>query len=314
MIFEFIRKKEAWRRTTPPSYQIHEKSTIIQKLHIKIALPIAFIIIIILVFTSLFFNIPTVNVERYDSVKIDYIVWESDEDENYDVLDPVADLVLWVTMIPITENDSIGLMLGLYNNLLGKKINFNSGLVWLNKCIDQNRDGIDDITGQPALTYGNSTDQYFNTCLMIKFKILDIEKYSPSTTLDPKKNIILYILGYIGVSIAGLLILILAFFYGHRYIQKRKLRPKLFIKKPTTKRFKLVKYGLLAALLPAIVVITMSIINVVTPFSEILLSNKYNPFVLPVVIGFIITICVLSIPIYLVIFGLLHSRFKKRES
>lgn len=280
---------------------------------VKIALPIAVIIIIIFVFTSLFFNIPTVNVEKYDSVKIDYIVWESDEDENYDELSLVTDAVLWVTMIPITENESIGLVLGLYNNLLGRGINYNSGLVWLNKCIDQNKDGIDDNTGQPALTYGNSTDQYFNTCLMMKFKILDIEKYSPSSTLDPKKNIILYILGYVGVSIAGLLILILAFFYGSRYIQKRRLRPKLFIKKPTTKRFKLVKYGLLAALLPAIVVITMSIVNVVTPFSEILLSNKYNPFALPVVIGFIITICVLSIPIYFVIFGLFHRKFQKKR-
>ena len=250
---------------------------------------------------------------KYDSVKIDYTVWESDEAENYDVLEPVADLVLWVTMIPITENDSTGLMLGLYNNLLGKKINFNSGLVWLNKCIDQNRDGVDDNTGQPALTYGNSTDQYFNTCLMIKFKILDIEKYSPSASLDPKKNIILYILGYVGISIAGLLILILAFFYGHRYIQKKKLRPKLVSKKPATRRLKVFKYGLLAALLPAIGVITISIINVVTPFSEILLSNKYNPFVLPVVIGFIITIWALSIPIYFVIFGLLHRKFQKKR-
>jgi len=305
----FNNEREIWKAPTISTSQLKEK--ILQK--VKITLPIATIIIIILVFTSLFFNIPTVNVEKYDSVKIDYIVWESDEAENYDVLDPVADLVLWVTMIPITENDSIGLMLGLYNNLLGKKINFNSGLVWLNKCIDQNRDGIDDITGQPALTYGNSTDQYFNTCLMIKFKILDIEKYSPSASLDPKNNIILYILGYIGVSIAGLMILILAFFYGHRYIQKRKLRPKLFIKKSTTKRLKLVKYGLLAALLPAIVVITMSIINVVTPFSEILLSNQYNQFALPVVIGFIIAVSVLSIPIYFVLFGLVYRKIQKKS-
>ncbi|MBA7541793.1 hypothetical protein ES705_34109 [subsurface metagenome] len=305
----FNNEREIWVTPVISSPQLKEK--VLQK--VKLTLPIAVIIIIIFVSISLFLNIPTVNVEKYDSVKIDYTVWESDEAENYDALSPVADLVLWVTMIPITENDSIGLMLGLYNNMLGKKINFNSGLVWLNKCIDQNRDGIDDSTGQPALTYGNSTDQYFNTCLMIRFKILDIEKYSPSASLDPKKNIVLYILGYIGVSIAGLLILILAFFYGHRYIQKRKLRPKLFIKRPTTKRLKLVKYGLLAALLPTIGVITMSIVNAVTPFSEILLSNKYNPFALPVVIGFIITVCVLSIPIYFVIFGYVHRKIQKKR-
>jgi len=305
----FNNEREIWKTPAISSPQIKEK--VLQK--VKIALPIAVIVIIIFVSTSLFFNIPTVNVEKYDSIKIDYTVWESDEDENYDELSPLIDVEIWVTMIPVTENDSTGLMLGLYNNLLGKSISFDSGLVWLDKCIDQNRDGIDDSTGQPALTYGNSTDQYFNTCLMMRFKILDIEKYSSSASLDPKKNIIIYILGYVGVSMAGLLILILAFFYGSRYIQKRKLRPKLFIKKPTTKRLKLVKYGLLAALLPTIVVITMSIINVVTPFSEILFSNQYNPFVLPVVIGFIATICVLSIPIYFVIFGLVHRKFQKKR-
>ena len=60
-------------------------------------------------------------------------------------------------------------------------------MVWLNKCIDQDRNGIDDNTGQPALTYGNSSDMYFNTCLMLQFKVLDVQKYgyTPPIELDP---------------------------------------------------------------------------------------------------------------------------------
>lgn len=103
-------------------------------------------------------------------------MWVSNQSKEYDILNPVLDITLWVTMIPITENNTTGIMLGLYNNLLGKKIYYESDLIWLDKCIDQDRDGIDDITNETALTYGNSTDQYFNTALMIKFKILDIEK------------------------------------------------------------------------------------------------------------------------------------------
>ena len=70
------------------------------------------------------------------------------------------------------------MILGLFNNIIGKELFYESDFIWLDNCIDQNRDGIDDFTGEPALTYGNITDQYFNTCLMIKFKIISIQKIS----------------------------------------------------------------------------------------------------------------------------------------
>ena len=41
---------------------------------------------------------------------------------------------------------------------------------------DISGDGIDDITGDIALTYGNFSDLYFNTSLMIQFKVLGIQK------------------------------------------------------------------------------------------------------------------------------------------
>ncbi|MFW9939454.1 MAG: hypothetical protein ACFFFT_00340 [Candidatus Thorarchaeota archaeon] len=303
---EFSEEPESWKR---PIKSKSSKEKLLQK--VKISVPIVAIIIIVGVITALFITIPIIKVGKYDSVKIDYMVWESDEEETYDQFNPILDAIVWVTMIPITENDSTGLMLGLFNNLLGKKIDYDSGLIWLNKCIDQNRDGIDDITGQPALTYGNSTDLYFNTCLMIRFKVLDIEKYTPSSSSD--SDIALVILGLIIISVGGVLLSILGIFYGYRYWQGRPERPKLVSKEPLTKNMKMFKYGLLVVLLSIVTIITISVINVVTPFSGILFANQYNSFVLPVVIGFIIGICVLSTAIYFVLFGFIYRTFQKKK-
>lgn len=122
------------------------------------------------------FNSQPIKIQKHDLVKIDYQMWESDKYRDYNTLNPLFDDIIWITVIPITENSSSGLILGLYNNLLGKWKFYESDLIWVNKCIDQDRNGIDDITGDVALSYGNSTDQYFNTCLMIKFKVLGIQK------------------------------------------------------------------------------------------------------------------------------------------
>jgi hypothetical protein len=138
------------------------------------------------VFGSMFFS-NAFTVGKYDIVKIDYTVWESDQSHAYDTLHPLFDDVVLLNVTPITEDSEDGLILGLYNNLLGKGLNYDSGLIWLNKCVDQDRNGIDDNTGQPALTYGNSSDMYFNTCLMLQFRVLDLQKYGyiPPIELEP---------------------------------------------------------------------------------------------------------------------------------
>lgn len=115
-------------------------------------------------------------IEKYDSVKLDFTMWESDDHYNYDVLDTLIDEVLWLDVIPITENKTTGLILGIYNSLIGKEINYRSGIFWLDRCIDEDRDGVDDLTKEHALTYGNPADLYFNTSLMVQFTVLDIEK------------------------------------------------------------------------------------------------------------------------------------------
>lgn len=80
-------------------------------------------------------------------------------------------------------------MLGLYNNLLCKKKYDESGLIWLKRCVDEDFDGVDDNTGDPALTYGHPEDLYFDKCLMIEFKTLDIIKPSPQCEVKLLKNL-----------------------------------------------------------------------------------------------------------------------------
>jgi len=154
----------------------------------RIVVIVSFIALIAfgLVIGSMFFS-TAFTVGKYDTVKLDYVVWESDQAQVYDILHPLFDDVVLLNVTPITENSEDGLILGLYNNLLGKGLNYDSGLVWLNKCVDQDQNGIDDNMGQPALTYGNSSDMYFDTCLMLQFKILDVQKYGyvPPIELDP---------------------------------------------------------------------------------------------------------------------------------
>ena len=72
-------------------------------------------------------------VERYDLVTIDYQMWESDNAKNYDPLNPILDEVLVITMIPLTEDPEKGLILGLYNNVIGKALYHESDLIWLDK-------------------------------------------------------------------------------------------------------------------------------------------------------------------------------------
>ena len=142
--------------------------------------------ILILIITASVFGIisfgnntssPINAVGRFDLVTVDYQMWESDYAQGYDPLNPLIDETIVIMIIPITEDKNDGLILGLFNNIIGKRLFYESDFIWLDKCIDQNRDGLEDnIADKAALTYGNSTDQYFNMCLIIKFKVLSIQK------------------------------------------------------------------------------------------------------------------------------------------
>jgi len=253
-----------------------------------------------------------ITVGKYDTVEMDYTVWESDEAETYDQFNPVFDATVWITMIPITENDTTGLVLGLYNNLLGKGKYYESGLVWLNKCIDQNRDGIDDNTGEPALTYGNSTDQYFDTCLMIQFTILDIQKYSPSFQFDIANNIVLRIIMYIILIVLGVLVTILAAYFIRSRVRKSKVKPRFSYRKLGSFKARILKFGGLAGSLALISYLFLSVWLSYPPaeFSSMIL--RY-PFLIPLLITITIIICIGFTFIYLLIYRIIVDKIQRKK-
>lgn len=275
---------------------------IVKKYHLKTIIPV---IIFCLIFVSLImiFSNDSRIVEKYDDVKIEYIVWVSNEDEDYNPLNPILDTTIWVIMIPITDNSSTGLILGLYNNLIGKGLYFESGLIWLNRCIDQNRDGIDDFTGNLALTYGNSSDLYFNTCLMIQFKVLDILKGS-GTPIDWSGFIQFFqllsdkLLFNIKIIFPVLLLsstILLTFMVDFIYRHPIKIEMRAVLRG-------VLKYGLMIGVVYAIPYIIFGIVNLTLTAEELsLLKTRYN-FFIPLIIFFIIISCIIFIIVYLMLF------------
>ncbi len=271
---------------------------------VGIALMIVILVVII---------IPTPNVVgKYDSVEIDYTAWESDEVETYDVLNPVFDATVWVKMIPITENGTTGLVLGLYNNLYGRGKFYESGLIWLNKCIDQNRDGIDDNTGQVALSYGNSTDQYFNMSLMIQFRILEIQKYSPSFQFDIINNAVLRIIIYIIIGVLGAAVSILAVFFIKGRIQKSRAKPRFSYRKLGSYKLRILKYFGLGGFLALGSYLFLSVWLSYPPAEFSMMISRY-PFLIPLLITITTVICVGVTFVYLFVFRMIIDKIQRKK-
>lgn len=295
-------------------YRSHKK--------IVILICIAFLILFIVGAAFFTYDIPK-TVERYDTVKIDYTVWVSDSSRNYNTLNPLLDTILWVPVVPITENDTTGLVLGLYDNLLGKKEYYESDLIWLDKCIDENRDGIDDITNTTALTYGNSTDQYYNTCLMIKFKVLEIRK-GPGTqenvfdwsgfiqffqtftevsqTIFKTIFVLEVIFPILLLSTVILSVFIIDLFSRHQI--------KIDSRKPAKVVF---KYGLMIGFVCSVLFITISLINISLPSSEFnLLTFRYT-FFMPLIVALLFVLCVVSLVVYLIVYRIIELKIERRR-
>jgi hypothetical protein len=253
-----------------------------------------------------------VAVSKYDSVEMDYTIWESDEAETYDLLNPVFDTIVWVTMIPITDNDTTGLILGLYNNLLGKGLYYDSGLVWLNKCIDQNRDGIDDNTEQPALTYGNSTDQYFNTCLMIQFKILNIQKFTPPVQVNFTNIYVLRIIMFVILGVLGVILGILPVYFIRNRIRKSKKKPRFYYYKSSSVKSRIFKYSILTG---SLTLISYFFLYpwLRHPLADLNMMLSNNPSLLPFLVTVTITICIGFTIIYLLAYRIIIDKIKKSE-
>ena len=264
---------------------------------IVVSVCVAIVIIFIIGGMFLKDNTSTI-VEKNDLVQIDYTVWESDNSRSYDIVNPVLDNTLWVTLIPITENDTTGLILGLYNNLLGKELYYESNLIWLDQCIDENRDGIDDLTNATALSYGNSTDQYYNTCLMIQFKILDIEKAPQKAQEFPigREELFLTVfLFFIIICIVFLPIVLISI----PIIYRNRIN-----------RLKVLKYGLMVGFVGLIQIIAIWLINLTLPPPPYL----PNPFFLPILIAFLFVLGILSIVIYLILYKIIELKIRRKRA
>ncbi len=275
---------------------------IVKKYHLKTIIPVIVFCIIFVSLIMIFSNDSRI-IEKYDDVKIEYTVWVSNEDEDYNPLNPILDTTIWVIMIPITDNSTSGLILGLYNNLIKKELYFESELIWLNRCIDQNRDGIDDFTGNLALTYGNSSDLYFNTCLMIQFKVLDIQKGS-GTPIDWSGFIQFFqilsdkFLFNIKIMFPVLLLsstILLTFMVDFILRHPIKIEMRAVLRG-------VLKYGLMIGVVYAIPYIIFGMVNLTLPPEELsLMKTRYN-FFIPLIIFFIIMSCIIFIILYLMLF------------
>ncbi|MFW9969338.1 MAG: hypothetical protein ACFFDF_03995 [Candidatus Odinarchaeota archaeon] len=251
---------------------------------------------------------PKIIIEHYDNVEIDYTVWASDEDKNYDLLNPILDTILWVKMVPITENVSSGIILGLYNNLAGKSKSYQSGFIWLNRCIDEDRNGIDDNTGDPALSYGHSADLYFDTCLMIQFQILNIEKSLDSPQFTDIEQFILKFVGIVGITIGVGMVGLITGYYINKYKKYRKAKPKTMKERHYALTDLLIKYGILIGLLIVVTIIILAVVNLYFPLPFIF---QYTPEAVWIIIVLILTIWAICIPLYLIIYKMLEKKIQK---
>jgi len=259
-------------------------------------------------------------VDKYDRVEIDYLVWESDESQSFISTTPEINVTSWIKMIPISENETSGLILGLYNNLIRKRIYFDSGIIWLNKCIDQDRDGIDDSTGELALTYGKSSDSLFNTCLIIRFKVLDIEKDTFIQKLFPEEDTFLHniftifqvtfniIYSLFPIFLIILFTLLIDYFFRHPIRLKLKIRidGRRLVRN-------IFKYGLMLGIVYAIPYIVFGIVNLTLPPEELSLLKTSYDFFIPSIIFLIVISCIGFIVVYLLLFGRINRKIKKRN-
>ena len=156
------------------------KKKIPVRLTISVVGVVCLAILLIIAFISI---VPTpLVVEEYDRVKIRYTAWKGSD------YYPIINQTLWVNMTQINDTaadgENNGIILGLYNNLLCKELYYESDVIYLPACVDNDLDGYDDISGEPALSFGKSNMQYYNTDLKIKFKVLDIEKSNLTSILN----------------------------------------------------------------------------------------------------------------------------------
>ena len=137
---------------------------------------VAAIIVVLLCYRPSPNPTPPIVIEKNDEAFLYYTVWASDQTNEINFTSPYFDDTFWIHVVSIVDGAPGGLILGLYNNLLGKEESYRSRIIKLNPCVDQNFDGIDDNTGEPALSYGLPSHVMFGKYIAIRFEVLSIKK------------------------------------------------------------------------------------------------------------------------------------------
>jgi hypothetical protein len=172
---------------SPPKKSAYDKSrTTIWMIFIFIAVSGIVILMIFITYNPR----ERIIVEDHDVINIDYTIWKQ-ENNTYNYSNPF--IVVNNALLNVTsryeENITDGLILGFYNELLGKTALF-SKTFSINATVDIDKDGIDDIKKQDALGYGFPEDELFNTSIIISYKILAIQKWNQSAVgISLEKNI-----------------------------------------------------------------------------------------------------------------------------
>ena len=164
----------------PPKKYVYRKSrTSIWMVLIFLAISGILIIAIFITFTPR----ETETIEKYDLVLLDYTIWV-EENHDYNYSNPV--IQIYNTTLNVSsrydENVEDGLILGFYNELLGKSVGHGRTFN-INVTIDLDKDGIDDVTNKDALGYGFPEDGLlYNRTIIINYKILALQKANATIT------------------------------------------------------------------------------------------------------------------------------------
>lgn len=163
----------------PKKYAYRKSRTSIWMVLIFLAISGILIIAIFITFTPR----ETEIIENYDLVLLDYTIW-AEENYDYNYSNPVIEMYNATLNVSsrYDEDAEDGLILGFYNELLGKSVGHGRTFN-IDVSIDLDKDGIDDVTNNDALGYGFPEDGLlYNKTIMINYKILAIQKANATIT------------------------------------------------------------------------------------------------------------------------------------
>ncbi len=170
------RKSAKTKKNIEESYEEYEDYKNYTPYYMAIIAITVFIVIIVLFAVTFGSNVE--RVQKHDLVKLDYEIYTLDEYENHE--DPsIKKTNTWVNVCSRYDDDcKDGLIQGFYDKLIGKKVGDVVNYELIKACIDKDKDGKDDITGEDALSYGFPEDELYDTDIVLWFKVLEINKSS----------------------------------------------------------------------------------------------------------------------------------------